>query len=236
MYRVKAVLLSQNQTKSMKKLFGFILIIAGVSLSSCSKEAEASLQTAYGFTIENIMGEEVSIKQDWNSRAIIRNGYSHSDGAKKLRGTYVAGCLSSLVDKQTEGFEFHLIYTFSEEEYKDEFTNKMFKSLWYEGKIHKLGINGEDLFDNPFIYIGIKNEEGELQKYVTEVNASDDNSHLEITSMEYAGKGNKDRDIYEVKVKYESRLVNMDDETDVIYLKDGLATLKVSNFGNDIVK
>jgi len=171
--------------------------------------------------------------QDFDSHAIATNGHSQNEIGKVLRGTQVAGSASSYIDRQSVGFGFHLIYTFKDEEYADDFSEAMFQSLWKVGKIYELGKDGEGLYDNPFIYIGIENEEGVLRKYVTEVNASDDISHLEILSRDFSGKTDKGRDVYEVKVKYESRLVNMEDETDVLYLKDGIATLKVPNFSQE---
>ena len=217
----------------MKNLYGIILIIVVLGISSCTKEAEVSWATSHEFTIENIMGEEVNIIKDSDSHAVATNGFSKNETSKVLRGTQVAGSASSYVDQQIVGLSFHLIYTFKDDKYADTFTEDMFQSLWAEGRTHKLGKEGEGLFDNSFIYIGLLNEEGVLQKYVTEVNASDDNSNLEIISRQFSAKTDEGRDVYEVTVKYESRLVNMDDENDVLYLKDGIATLKVPNFSQE---
>lgn len=220
----------------MKKSIGLIMTVCIISLASCSKEVEVSWNASHEFRIENIMGEEVKAILDMDSRAVNSNGFIKSEYSNALSGTYVAGSASSYLDKTIVGFSFHIKYNFLKEEQSHDFTDAMFQSLWYEGAVHKLGMEGEDLFDNSFIYIGMINAEGVLQKYVTEVNASDDNSQLEIISKEFAGKSNKGRDVYEVKVNFQSRLVNMDDETDIIFLKDGLATLKVTNFSQEPTK
>lgn len=219
----------------MKKIFGIILAIGLIGFSSCTDTEEISWRAAHDFSIENIMGEQVDLIQDLDTHAVNSNGFTKSENAKVLRGTYVAGSAANYIKGEFAGFSLHIKYTFRENDYSDDFTDAMFKSLWYEGAIHELGMEGEGLYENPFIYIGLINEEGILQKYVTERNASDDNSQLEILSMELIGKSDKGRDVYEVEVEFESRLVNMEDETDVLYLKNGSATLKVSNFSQDPV-
>lgn len=208
-------------------------MIIVIGFSSCSKEELVSWKTSHEFTTENIMGEEVDIIQSSDSHAIATNGHTHNDASKILTGTQVAGSASSFVNKQSAGFSFYLKYSFRDGDYSDDFSEAMFQSLWKVGKIYKLGMEGEEYYQNPYIYVGLINEQGILQKYVTEVNASNDNNQLEIISREYAGKTDKGRDVYEVKVKYESRLVNLEDENDVLYLKNGEATLKVPNFSQE---
>lgn len=220
----------------MKKQIGIILLIIGIGFSSCGKKELVSWRTSHNFKIENIMGEEVDAIEELKSLAVNTNGFSKSESTKTLRGTYVAGSSSEFLNGEIVGFSFHIKYEFGADDYNDDFTDEMFKTLWHEGAIHELGMEGEGLYENPFIYIGIANEEGQLQKYVTRRNASDDNSQLEILTMEYAGQSDNGRDVYEVEVEFESRLVNMKDETDVLYLKNGSATLKVANFSQDPIK
>ena len=112
----------------------------------------------------------------------------------------------------------------------------MFHTLWYEGAVHKLGSVGGTWFDHSFIYVGLLQEDGTLKKYVSHIETEEDDSSLEVLSRVLIGKSEKERDVYEVKIAFESSMINMDDETDIIYVKNGTATLKIANFSQDAGK
>ena len=220
----------------MKNSLGIVAFILLVGLASCGKGDIFSWNTEHSFAIENMDGNGIDFIQDMEAHAVVSNGYSSNEASKSIRGTYVAGSTSTHVDGIAVGFKFHLIYNFKVDGEEVEFTDGMFHELWSEGSVHELGKEGEGLYENPFIYIGLLQEDGSVKKYVTQVNLPDEKSELEVISKEYYDQTEGGRDVYLVKVLFNSNMVNMDDETDFINIKDGVAMLKVPNFSQEKTK
>ena len=217
----------------MKNLLGIASLIACIGLGSCGKDSMISWKTEHSFVIENMDGEEIDFIQDLDAHAVVSNGYSSNEATESIRGTYVAGSTSTHVDGTAVGFKFHLIYNHKFDGEEVDFTDDLFHELWSEGAVHHLGKEGEGLYDNPFIYVGLLQEDGSVKKYVTQIIFPDDESQLEVISKEYQDQTENGRDVYLVKVLFNSSMVNMDDETDIIAVKDGIAILKVPNFSQE---
>lgn len=215
----------------MKKLLGFFLMALFFYFASCSAdEAEISWETAHEYTLENIMGEKLDQLQFTQTPAITTHTITKPDGSKVFRGTQITGSMIKNNNQWTMGMELHFHYSFEGDMYAESFSNEMFEALWSEGMIHKLGVGGSEFLEESFLTVAIENEHGKMNEYITEVNASNDGSQIEIIARNYTGKNAKGQAIYEIVVGFSSRMVNKNDPMDIIYIKNGKATLKVPSY------
>lgn len=215
----------------MKNLAIIWILAAAFAITSCVQPENEDLWTAsYEYRLEDIMGNEVPIFPDNDADIVSSSGFSLAKKDQRLSVAHAPGCSTSNLGGPNQEFRFHNLGEFDFEDVEGSFTNAMFETLWENGKTYLLGKNGGTIYSSSILYIRIKSAEGGIKEYVTEINSSDETNRLEILSMDLVGEDELGHDVYEVKISCQSRMVNKEDATDVVYLKDGRATLKVVNF------